>query len=107
MTGLWKVYAILLEYCCKLDYKMIITTLNIEKKEELEEIEQNFKNQLAYFEENQRNLETNLTELKEQIRSLQRQLYLEIQKKEEESFVNSKANIVLPSFIVLSLIFLN
>lgn len=83
ITGLWKVYAVLLEYCCKLDYKMIIATLNIEKKEELEELEKNYKNQLVYFEENQRALEQSLEEAREQLRKFQRKLDLEIQRKEE------------------------
>lgn len=83
ITGLWKVYAILLEYCCKLDYKMIITTLNIEKKAELDELEANYNNQIGYFEENQRILEKTLNDTKEQVRNLQRKLDFEIQKKEE------------------------
>lgn len=83
VTGLWKVYAILLEYCCKLDYKMIITTLNIEKREELEELEQNYKNQLMAYEENQRSLKASLEEMKEKYRKMQIRLDLEVQKKEE------------------------
>lgn len=83
ITGLWKVYAILLEYCCKLDYKMIITTLNIEKKEELEELELNYKNQLMFYEENQKNLQAAMEEMKEKMRRMQGRLDLEVQKKEE------------------------
>ena len=83
ITGLWKVFAVLLEYCCKLDYKMIIATLNIEKKEELEELDESYRNQLAFFEENQKALENQLKETKDQVRKLQRQLDFEIQKKEE------------------------
>ena len=73
----------MLEYCCKFDYKMIITTLNIEKREELEQIEEKYKDQLVMFEENQRRLLENENEQKEHIRRLQRQLDYEIQKKEE------------------------
>lgn len=62
---------------------MIITTLNIEKKEELEQLELNYKNQLVFYEENQKSLENNLSEMKEKMRRLQGRLDLEVQKKEE------------------------
>ena len=56
VTGLWKVYAILLEYCCQFDYEMIITTLNLEKREELDHMEKDFKEQIAKNEESQRQM---------------------------------------------------
>ena len=62
---------------------MIITTLNLEKKEELEDLELSYKNKIAFYEENQRILENSLNEAKENIKKLQRQLDFEIQKKEE------------------------
>jgi chromosome segregation ATPase len=62
---------------------MIITTLNIEKKEELEQLEQSYKNQLMFYEENQRTLENTIEEMKEKMRKLQVRLDLEVQKKEE------------------------
>jgi chromosome segregation ATPase len=62
---------------------MMINTLNIEKAEELEKIELQYRNELAMSEEKQRVLENSLNESKEFIKKLQRQLDLEIQKKEE------------------------
>jgi hypothetical protein len=40
LASLWKVFQILLEYCCKSNYQMMIVKLGTEHKEELEKIEE-------------------------------------------------------------------
>ena len=42
ITSLWKVYSILLEYCCRSDYRMLISEISKEHKEELEKLEGDF-----------------------------------------------------------------
>lgn len=39
ITALWKVYSILLEYCCRTDYRMLISEISKEHKREIEELE--------------------------------------------------------------------
>jgi hypothetical protein len=46
LAGVWKVFAILLEYCCQLDYKLTITTLNIENRDEIDRIEAHWTKEL-------------------------------------------------------------
>ena len=41
-SALWKVFAILLEYCCKTNYKMLITQITAAHKEQLDAIEKEF-----------------------------------------------------------------
>lgn len=42
LSSIWKVFAILLEYCCKSNYQMMIAKISREHKEELEKIEIHF-----------------------------------------------------------------
>lgn len=44
ITNIWKVYAILLEYCCRTDYRMLISEISKEHKAELEKLEKDFQN---------------------------------------------------------------
>lgn len=83
VTGLWKVYAILLEYCCQFDYEMIITTLNIEKKEEMDNMEKEYKEQIAKNDEHQRQMLDNITLSRQQLQQVQKDLMEEIRKREE------------------------
>lgn len=39
ITNIWKVFAILLEYCCRTDYRMLISEVGKEYKIELEKLE--------------------------------------------------------------------
>lgn len=39
ITSIWKVFSILLEYCCKTDYRMLIAEISKEHKDEIEKIE--------------------------------------------------------------------
>ena len=83
VTGLWKVYAILLEYCCQFDYEMIITTLNLEKREELDHMEKDFKEQIAKNEESQRQMLDSINLSRQQLQQVQKDLMDEIHKREE------------------------
>jgi hypothetical protein len=54
LASLWKVFQILLEYCCKSNYQMMIVKLGTEHKEELEKIEELHSLQLQSLEENEK-----------------------------------------------------
>lgn len=83
VTGVWKVFAILLEYCCQFDYEMIIKTLNLEKKEELSSLENDFKEQILKMEEHERQILDNFNQAKNHVADLQKDLMDEIRKREE------------------------
>lgn len=42
ITNIWKVFSILLEYCCKTDYRMLIAEISKAHKDELEKLEEQF-----------------------------------------------------------------
>ncbi|OMJ72089.1 hypothetical protein SteCoe_29541 [Stentor coeruleus] len=83
VTGIWKVFAILLEYCCQLDYQMIITTLNLEKREELEQLENEYKGQISLMEEHEKRLLESINNVRNQLKGVQKDLQKEIEKREE------------------------
>ena len=83
ITGIWKIYAILLEYCCQLDYQMIVTTLNLEKREELEQLEAEFQSQIKKLEGHEKEMNENIENSKLIIQEIQKDLVSEIAKREE------------------------
>lgn len=83
VTGIWKVFAILLEYCCQFDYEMIIKTLNLEKKEEMNSLENEYKEQILKMEEHERQIVNNFNQTKVHVTELQKDLMDEIRKREE------------------------
>lgn len=83
LSALWKVFAILLEYCCKSNYQMLISKISKEHKEELEKLEQQFNEQVTRLTENERNLKESLEALQHKKDELQKQ-------KEEEMFLRKK-----------------
>jgi hypothetical protein len=42
ITNVWKVFAILLEYCCRTDYRMLISEISKENKAEMEKMEKEY-----------------------------------------------------------------
>lgn len=60
LSSLWKVFAILLEYCCKSNYQMLISKLSKEHKEELEKLECDFNEQVIKLTENEKYLKDGL-----------------------------------------------
>lgn len=42
ITSIWKVYSILLEYCCAGDYKMLISELSSQHMEEIQQLEKKY-----------------------------------------------------------------
>ena len=83
ITGIWKVFAILLEYCCQLDYKMIISTLDLEKREELEQLENEHKIKISKMEEFEKSQSENIINIRNQLKNVQKDLQKEIEKREE------------------------
>ena len=42
LSVIWKVYSILLEYCCKSDYQMLIRNINTEHQQKMDKMEAEF-----------------------------------------------------------------
>lgn len=42
ITNIWKVFAILLEYCCRTDYRMLISEISKEHKAELDALDRDY-----------------------------------------------------------------
>ena len=42
ITNIWKVFAILLEYCCRTDYRMLISEISKEHKSELDALDKDY-----------------------------------------------------------------
>ena len=42
ITNVWKVFAILLEYCCRTDYRMLISEISKEHKAELDKLDADY-----------------------------------------------------------------
>ena len=43
LTAIWKVYSICLEYCCRADYKLLITKVTEKYQQEMNEVEHQYK----------------------------------------------------------------
>lgn len=42
ITNIWKVFSILLEYCCRTDYRMLISEITKENKAELDKLDREY-----------------------------------------------------------------
>lgn len=42
ITNIWKVFSILLEYCCRTDYRMLISEISKEHKAQLEKLDNDY-----------------------------------------------------------------
>ena len=85
ITNVWKVFAILLEYCCRTDYQMLITQISKEHKSELEKLEKQYQQKFQDQADNEKILrETNdtLTKYAEELereRANEKQLRLKLE----------------------------
>jgi len=44
VTAIWKVFSILLEYCCRTDYRMLISEVSNDFEEKIKNLENKYKN---------------------------------------------------------------
>lgn len=93
ITSIWKVFSILLEYCCKTDYRMLISEISKEHKDEIEKLEREFQTKFNEQAENERILKENkeilqkYTEELEKEKNSERSMRLKL---EEEFHQNTK-----------------
>ena len=93
ITAIWKVFSILLEYCCKTDYRMLISEISKEHKDEMDRMEREFQTKFGEQAANERVLKQNMeilqkyTEELEKEKNSERQMRLKL---EEEYMQNTK-----------------
>ena len=63
VAAIWKVFAIMIEYWCKTDYTMLISSLAQEHKNELEKLNANFTEKCEKFNELEQNLKDTILQL--------------------------------------------
>ena len=60
ITNIWKVYTILLEYCCRTDYRMLISEISKEHKAALEQLDRDYQKKAEDQANNEKVLKENL-----------------------------------------------
>ena len=79
ITNIWKVFAILLEYCCKTDYRMLISEISKEHKAELENLDKEYAKKSEEQANNEKVLKENLDTQQKMCEELQREMMNEKQ----------------------------
>lgn len=59
-TSIWKVFQVLLEYCCKTDYKIMMAQISAKYQESLDKLLQDNANRIQGYVENERVLKQNI-----------------------------------------------
>jgi len=93
ITSIWKVYCVLLEYCCQTDYRMLIQEIANKHDEEMDMMEAEFEAKCQEFLNNEKILKQNMEVLQKYSEELERERTNERTlrlKLEEEYMQNSK-----------------
>lgn len=93
ITNIWKVFSILLEYCCRTDYRMLISEISKEHKSELENLDREYQKKSEEQANNEKVLKENLDTQQKMCEELQREMMNERQlrlKLEEDYQQNTK-----------------
>lgn len=82
VSSIWKVFAILIEYCCKSDYTMLISSLAVEHKKELDRINTDFAEKYDKFTELEKFLRDSIKTLEDDLKQHREKLsYVENERK--------------------------
>lgn len=94
ITSIWKVFAILLEYCCRTDYRMLISEISKEHKAELNKLDRDYQKKAEEQANNEKVLKENLDTQQKICEELQREMMNEKQMrlKLQEDFTQNTAN---------------
>lgn len=93
ITALWKVFAILLEYCCRTDYRMLIQEISLEHQKEMEHQEAKYQAKFAEQANNEKIIKQNMEILQKYSETLEKERMNERQmrlKLEEEYAQNTR-----------------
>ena len=78
LSAIWKVYSILLEYCCKSNYQMLIAKISTEHQEQMEKMEEDFTNEIRQLNLNEKDLKMTLDEMQRENGELRKRLEEEV-----------------------------
>ena len=94
ITNIWKVFAILLEYCCRTDYRMLISEISKEHKTELEKLDKDYQNKSEEQANNEKVLKESLDSQQKMCEELEREMMNEKQMrlKLQEDFTQNTKN---------------
>ena len=73
ITSIWKVFAILLEYCCRTDYRLLIQAIAKEHKDEMDSKEKEFNEKLQQAEANRLIMKENMDSIQKYNEELDRE----------------------------------
>ena len=73
ITNIWKVFAILLEYCCRTDYRMLISEISKEHKAALEQLDRDYQKKAEEQANNEKVLKENLDIQQKMCEEIQRE----------------------------------
>ena len=94
ITNIWKVFAILLEYCCRTDYRMLISEISKEHKAELDALDREYQKKAEEQANNEKHLKETLETQYKLHEELERELMNEkqIRMKLEEDYTQNTKN---------------
>ena len=93
IAGVWKVFSILLEYCCKVDYCMVITKVQEEKRIALEQCEAQNRTQIAQLQEKNLKFQQEIDHFRQKLGLMEHELQQERHKREDmEEEVNHRGS---------------
>ena len=93
LTALWKVFAVLLEYCCKTDYRLLICEVTAKHERETRELVQSYKEKIRERDGAMKTMKANMETMEENMDELAKEKEQEKQlrlKLEEEYMQNTK-----------------
>jgi hypothetical protein len=73
ITALWKVFSILLEYCCRTDYRMLIQEISQEHKKEIDELELKYQARFQEQANNEKVIKQNMEILQKYSETLEKE----------------------------------
>lgn len=73
ITNMWKVFSILLEYCCRSDYRIMISQINQNHKEFIDGLEDKYHRKFEEQANNEKTLKQNTETLQKYCETLERE----------------------------------
>ena len=70
LTSIWKVFAVLLEYCCKTDYRLLICEVSTKHERETKELHASYKGKIQEREENMKLMKLNMETMEQNMEEL-------------------------------------
>lgn len=65
VTSIWKVFQVLLEYCCKTDYRILISEITDKYNSEMNEVEKKFKEKIQKYIDDEKVLKQNMETMRD------------------------------------------